>query len=156
MTTPVHEPEIFSFNREEIKTQRIYIYELWFLLIWALGDAIWYSNNNLQVLNFTVNFWNPRTSHFSLTESASHHRRSARGSRREIWAFVHKFGVAASIFETILIIADLLKLENVSNLRRAVNRQPDYRPGDSQSSINTCLLFLRTTLASYDSNTRTT
>ena len=28
---------------------------------------------------------------------------------------MHKFWAAASIFETILIIADLLKLENVSN-----------------------------------------
>ena len=32
------------------------------------------------------------------------------GNRREISPFVHKFGVAASIFKAILIIADFLKL----------------------------------------------
>ena len=51
MTTLVHEPEIFSSNRDEIKPHRIYMYKLWVLLIWALGNEIWYLNFNLEVLN---------------------------------------------------------------------------------------------------------
>ena len=40
MSTRVNEPEILLSNRDQIKTQSIYIYELWVLLIRALGDAI--------------------------------------------------------------------------------------------------------------------